>query len=332
MAETLDFRVRLARGAEFALDVEGAVPLEGVTAITGPSGSGKTTLLRTLAGLEKAQTSDIRFRGESWNGVPPEGRRIGFVFQSPALFPHLTVAGNLAYGARRRDVTSTSGIVEALDLGPLMGRAVRGLSGGEARRVALGRALASDPGVLFLDEPLAGLDDARKADLLPYIGRAVSEARVPALYVTHSRREITTLADRVLGLEAGRLTGWQRPPDRLVATVREVSGSQMTVEIDGAEAGEGRLVLSRIAEPGEKVGLGLARDTLLLSAANPGRSDARIVLPATVIETDTGPALEVCGQRIGRPPVGLHAMGARLWLSVLDVMARPEPRDSANTR
>lgn len=332
MADTLDFRVRLTHGADFTLEVEAQVPLEGVTAIAGPSGGGKTTLLRVLAGLERAQEAEVRFRGESWDRVPPEARRVGFVFQTPALFPHMTVARNLAYGARRRDVTSTSGIVEALDLGPLMERSVLKLSGGETRRVALGRALASDPGILFLDEPLSGLDDARKADLLPYIGRAVSEARVPALYVTHSRREITTLADRVLGLENGRLTGWRAPPDRLVATVREVSGAQMTVEVDGADPGEGRLTLARIAEPGERVGLGLARDNLLLSASNPGRSDARLVLPATVVETGDGPALEVCGQRIGRPPGGLHAMGARLWLSVLEVMPRPEPGDSAKPR
>lgn len=332
MAETLDFQVRLARDSDFVLEVEASIPLDGVTVIAGPSGGGKTTLLRALAGLEPAQRAEVRFRGQDWGGTPPEARRIGFVFQTPALFPHLTVRQNLRYGAKRREVKSISGIVEALDLGPLMERGVRGLSGGEARRVALGRALASDPGILFLDEPLAGLDDARKKDLLPYIGRAVSEARVPALYVTHSRREITTLADRVLGLEGGRLTGWRTPPDRLTATVRDVTGTQMIVQVDGAGDSEGRVTLTRIAEPGETVGLGLARDNLLLSASNPGRSDARLVLPATVIETGSGLALDVCGQRIGLPPSGLHAMGAKLWLSVLDVMPRPEPGDSAKNR
>jgi molybdate transport system ATP-binding protein len=328
LADTLDFRVRLSRGTDFTLDAEATIPTEGVTAIVGPSGGGKTTLLRVLAGLEPAGEARVRFMGEDWLGVPTEARRIGFVFQTPALFPHLTVARNIGYGARRRDVKSTSGIVDALDLGPLMDRGVGGLSGGEARRVALGRALASNPRILFLDEPLSGLDDARKADLLPYIGRAVSEARVPALYVTHSRREIVTLADRVLGLETGRVTGWQTPPARLTARVEDVIEGQMRLRVEGAPEGEGRLGLPAIAARGERVGLGLPRDALLVSATHPGRSDARLVLPAVVVEGASGPALDVWGQRLPLPRSGPHALGTALWVSVLDVMPRPEPRDS----
>ena len=194
--------------------------------------------------------------------------------------------------------------------------------------MALGRALASDPRILFLDEPLSGLDDTRKADLLPYIGRAVSEARVPALYVTHSRREIVTLADRVMGLENGRLTGWQTPPARLTARVEDIAEGQMRLRIEGAPEGEGRLSLPAIAARGERVGLGLPRDALLVSSAHPGRSDARLVLPATVVEGETGPALAVWGQRLPLLRQGPHALGTPLWVSVLDIMPRPEPRDS----
>ena len=336
MVDRLAFRVRLKRGTLFTLDAEESLPMEGITAIVGPSGGGKTTLLRALAGLETADEARIRFRGTDWDApgthVPPEDRRIGFVFQEPQLFPHLNVAGNLGYGARRREVRSYEAIIEALDLGPLMSRSIERLSGGEARRVALGRAMASNPGVLFLDEPLSGLDSARKSELLPYIGRAVGEARVPALYVTHAMDEVTTLADRVLGISGGRLTGWRTPPMRLRATVTSVSDGLMRVLIDGAEQGQGAdLTLPLRARPGEKIGLGLPTDSLMISAAHPGRSDALAVLPGKVIEGDHALSLTVFGQRITLAKGGTHAIGAKVWLSVLRVLPRPERSDSDDT-
>lgn len=337
MAEALSFSVRLKRGELFSLDVEENLPLDGITAIIGPSGGGKTTLLRVLAGLEHVGEAEVRFRGEVWDSrsvrVPTEERRIGYVFQNPALFPHLNVAKNLGYGARRRQVKSYDAIIDALDLGPLMRRDVHTLSGGEARRVALGRALAANPAVLFLDEPLSGLDQARKAELLPYIGRAVAEARVPALYVSHDMTEVTALADRVLGLSGGRLTGWRTPPARLRATVTSETEGLMRVLIDGAEPGQGAdLTLPLIARTGEKVGLGLPLDSLMVSAEHPGRSDAIAVMPAAVAEGAGGLNLDVFGQRIRLPRGGPHAIGARLWLSVLRVLPRPEPADSAEIR
>ncbi len=329
MVDTLDFRLNLSRGELFTLDVAESVPMNGITALIGPSGGGKTTLLRTLAGLERGGKIKISFRGQEWNGpshrVSPEDRRIGFVFQSPALFPHLNVAGNIRFGARRREVKSFDAIVDALDLGALMSRSVEGLSGGEARRVALARALASNPAVLFLDEPLNGLDMARKAELLPYIGRAVAEARVPAIYVTHSMSEVTTLADRVLGIAGGRLTGWRTPPSRLIATVSAVSDGLMRVLVDGAEPGQGGdLTLPLIAKVGEKVGLGLPIDSLLISTADPGRSDAVLSVPATVAEADGGLTLDVFGQRLTLSRGGPHAVGAQVWLSAVRILPRPQ--------
>lgn len=265
--------------------------------------------------------------------MPPEERRIGFVFQSPALFPHLDVAGNLRYGARRREVQNYDAIIDALDLGKLMSRPVQGLSGGEARRVALGRAMASNPEVLFLDEPLSGLDMARKAELLPYIGRAVSEAQVPALYVTHSAAEVTTLADRVLGLAGGRLTGWQVPPPRLRAQVTSVGEGVMRVLVEGAQPGQGAdLSLPVIGKVGECIGLGLPPDSILVSSDPPGRSDALATLPARVISGEGGLSLDVFGQKIILPKGGPYVVGADLWLSILRILPRPEPGDSAENR
>lgn len=333
-AETLSFRIRLKRGNLFTLDVEGMFPLKGITAVVGASGGGKTTLLRTLAGLEQADKTSVRFRDDIWDGqgqrLPPEERRVGFVFQSPALFPHLTVERNLGFGARRREVVSYDAIVEALDLAPLLSRSVENLSGGEARRVALGRALASNPRILFLDEPLSGLDRARKSELLPYIGRAVAEAQVPAVYVTHSMDEVTALADRVIGLAGGRLTGWRTPPARLRATVTSVTEGLMRVLIDGAEAGQGAdLTLPLIAGVGETVGLGIPPESMMISSAAPGRSDALVQIPATVIDGQGSLTLSVFGQVLSLPKGGPHAIGSTVWLSILRVLPRCEPFDSA---
>ncbi len=331
-------RVAMRRGDRFALDIDGRIPLQGVTAIVGPSGGGKTTLLRALAGLETPDAAEVRFGPTLWDGggvsLPPEARRVGFVFQGAALFTHLTVAENIRYGARRRGVTSYGAIIDALDLGPLMERRVPGLSGGEARRVALGRALASNPAILFLDEPLSGLDQARKEELLPYIGRAVAEAQVPAIYVTHSRAEIAALADRVLGLEHGRLTGWKPAPIRFRARVVEAMGDSVRASLLGApedDAGA-RVVLPRLAEPGELVGLGVRAESLIVSAASPGRSDAVLQVPARVVEGEGGLVVDVYGERIALPSSGPHALGAELWLSAREVSPRPEPGDSAERR
>ena len=332
-ADALEFRIELRRGDAFTLDVAASIPLTGITAIVGASGGGKTTLLRTLAGLETGARARTAFRGQDWDApgvrVPPEDRRVGFVFQSPSLFPHLNVAQNINYGARRREVKSFDAILDALDLRPLLSRDVEYLSGGEARRVALARALASNPRVLFLDEPLSGLDRARKSELLPYIGRAVAEAQVPALYVTHSMDEVTALADRVLGIANGRLTGWRTPPARLSATVTAVTDGLMRVLVDGAETGRGAdLSLPLIGSVGERIGLGIPSESLLLSATCPAQSDALLQLPAEVVDVEGGLTLSVFGQTLRLAKGGPYAPGTTVWLSILRVLPRAEPGDS----
>ncbi|MGI9395712.1 MAG: ATP-binding cassette domain-containing protein [Boseongicola sp.] len=339
MHDQLKFRIKLRRGPAFTLDAEESIPLDGVTAISGPSGSGKTTLLRALAGLDMRSGGERQamFAGHEWDrsghSIPTDERRIGFVFQEPNLFSHLTVAGNLIYGAKRRGASSIDAIVEALNLGPIMNRTVHDLSGGELRRVALGRALASNPAVLFLDEPMAGLDATRKAEFLPYIARAVAQARVPALYVSHATDETTTLADRILEISAGHITGWRTPPMRLTARViAEVPGG-VEVKLDGAEAAKLDAVIQvpLRALPGEVVGLGLPPESVLLSPDHPGEGSAVAVLPAGVVErpgSSERPVLDVLGQTITLPGHFRLPAGDRLWMSILRVLPRPEAADS----
>ncbi|MDJ1015655.1 MAG: ATP-binding cassette domain-containing protein [Paracoccaceae bacterium] len=337
MARTLAFKARLARGPDFVLDAEAVIPLEGVTAIAGQSGSGKTTLLRALAGLDQQKGDAVRvdFAGQAWDDAerhtPPEERRVGFVFQDPSLFPHLSVEQNLRYGARRRQIASLDAIVDALDLKSLLPRATEGLSGGEARRVALARALASDPAVLFLDEPLSGMDWDRKGEVLPYLARAVSEAQVPALYVTHAADEIAMLADRVLTMDAGQVVGWAPPPIRMSARVEGIGPNGMLIALDGATEGKGRFSVPIRARVGEAIGLGVPADSLMVSATHPGNSSAAMVVPADILDganDGSGIRVSVFGQEVHLPMLDIGLTGSRVWLSILRALPRPEPRDS----
>ena len=198
---------------EFALDVAFESDAR-VIALFGPSGSGKSTLLNVIAGLIRPQAGLVRVEGrvltdtQAATFVPPHRRRIGYVFQDARLFPHLSVRRNLAYG---RWFTSASEryanpeeIVALLGLDTLLDRRPPTLSGGEKQRVAIGRALLASPRLLLMDEPLASLDAARKAETLPYIERLRDELAIPVVYVSHSRDEVDRLADEVVHLEAGR--------------------------------------------------------------------------------------------------------------------------------
>jgi len=209
-AATVEGRFAGPLGA-FSLDAGFSFPAKGLTALIGPSGSGKTTLLRCIAGLIRLPGA-LRVSGEVWQDaaafLPPHRRAVGMVFQEASLLPHLTVAGNLAYGMKRAGTAQTIArdeVVEMLGLGPLLSRSTANLSGGERQRVAIGRALLSQPRLLLMDEPLAGLDAASKAEIAPYLERLHRALSIPVLYVSHDLAEVTRLADHVLVMGEGRV-------------------------------------------------------------------------------------------------------------------------------
>lgn len=172
----------------------------GVTALIGPSGIGKTSVLHMIAGLLRPDGGHVRVGGRTLFGdgidVPAEQRRAGYVFQDARLFPHLRVRDNLLYGARGADRLGETAAM--LDLAALLDRWPRALSGGEAKRVAIGRALLSDPAFLLLDEPLSSLDPTRKEDAARALERVRDVAGVPILLVTHDEREAARLGDHLV--------------------------------------------------------------------------------------------------------------------------------------
>jgi molybdate transport system ATP-binding protein len=204
----LDFSQQL--GA-LNLKVQATLPNQGITAIFGLSGAGKTSLINAIAGLTRLQQGRIVLNGRTLADtacgvcLPPEQRRIGYVFQDARLFPHYRVRGNLHYGMAASMRGQFANIVELLGIGPLLNRLPLTLSGGEQQRVAIGRAVLSAPDLLLMDEPLASLDLPRKRELLPYLERLAREVKIPILYVSHSMEEIERLADQVLVLEQGQV-------------------------------------------------------------------------------------------------------------------------------
>jgi molybdate transport system ATP-binding protein len=187
----------------------------GVTALFGPSGAGKTTIVNMIAGLVRpdrgriALNENALFDSTTRINVPAHQRRIGYVFQEGRLFPHLSVAHNLSYGRWMSglpfDAAEQERVVHLLDIAHLLHRRPGKLSGGERQRVAIGRALLMRPRLLLLDEPLASLDAARKAEILPYLERLRDESGVPMVYVSHQADEVRRIAGTVVRIDNGRV-------------------------------------------------------------------------------------------------------------------------------
>ena len=291
-----------------ALQAEFAAPVPGVVALFGRSGSGKTTLVNIISGLLAPDAGEVRLDDAVLTdtrariAVPPERRRIGYVFQDARLFPHLTVAGNLRYGARRALGPAAIGFEEVtalLGLAPLLGRRPRQLSGGERQRVSLGRALLSQPRLLLLDEPLASLDAARREEVLPYLESLRDRLAIPMVYVSHQFEEVLRLATHLVLVDGGRVPAHGtvnemslRPEltsiigTELVGAVVEGVVTRLDPALGTAELAVGRgtlqVSLSGV-DPGARVRLQLlARDVILATQPVQGLS-VRNALAGTVI-------------------------------------------------
>jgi molybdate transport system ATP-binding protein len=231
----------------------------GICALFGPSGAGKSSLVDMIAGLVRPSQGRIMLGGhvlfDSQAGInlPPERRRIGYVFQDPRLFPHLSVRGNLRFGLRRRPAAERyikfDSVVALLGLEALLERRPATLSGGERQRVALGRALLASPELLLLDEPLAALDQARKAEILAYIERLRDAFKVPMIYVSHVIEEVARLADTLVLIEAGRVLA-SGPAGALMGRLdlaprfgRDEAGSVIAAGVTERDAAHGLLTL-----------------------------------------------------------------------------------------
>ncbi|WP_370282995.1 molybdenum ABC transporter ATP-binding protein [Pseudooceanicola sp.] len=304
----------------FTLEAAFEAP-EGVTALFGRSGAGKTTLVNAVAGLLRPERGRIDLDGEvlfdSAAGVclKPHRRRIGYVFQEGRLFPHLTVAGNLAYPARvtgrKADAAETARVVEMLGIGALLERRPGALSGGEKQRVAVGRALLSAPRMLLMDEPLAALDAERKAEILPYLERLRDEMRLPILYVSHALDEVARLATTVVLLAEGRVVR-AGPAEALFADpdlaprvgLRE-AGALLTGEVvahhpDGLSelrVSGGTLLLPRVqAAEGQRLRVRIEAQDVILSRHRPEGLSALNILPAVVVALKQGEGPGVIAQ------------------------------------
>lgn len=309
----------------FALDLAFEAP-GGVTALFGRSGSGKTTVVNAVAGLLAPDWGRVSVDGRTLLdtdrglGVPPHRRRVGYVFQDARLFPHLSVRGNLLFGRRfapqRAGEAEVARVVDLLGIGPLLTRRPGALSGGERQRVAIGRALLASPEILLMDEPLASLDEARRAEILPYLERLRDEAGLPVLYVSHSVAEVARLATTVVVLEGGRVVRAGptaevlADPEAVPALGVREAGAVLRArvvrhdEADGLTelaVSAGTLWLPRIdAAPGAALRVRIEAGDVILALRPPEAISALNCLPATVtaVREGEGPGAAV-GLRAG---------------------------------
>ncbi len=313
----------------FTLDMELACEASGVIALFGRSGAGKTSLANMLAGLLKPDSGRIVVRDQvlfdSARGIdlPPEARRLGYVFQEGRLFPHLKVRSNLTYGYRRvpggeRHVEPEQ-IVELLDLGPLMNRRPRDLSGGEKQRVALGRALLAHPRLLIMDEPLAALDQARREDVLPFIERLGEELDIPIVYISHAMEEVMRLAETLVLISDGRVAAVGSVPaltsrlDLRPLTGRYEAGSVLDARVvDHDETfalthlafASGTLRVPRLdLAPGTELRVRIRARDVALARQAPEATSVLNVFPGVVkeVSADAGPLVDVLLDLGGTP-------------------------------
>jgi molybdate transport system ATP-binding protein len=319
----------------FALEAAFDLAGRGVTTLSGRSGSGKSTLLRCIAGLEQPQAGRIAWGDEAWFDadrgvdVPAHRRGIGYVMQDPHLFPHLSVRGNLEFGASRaagRDGPSDPAqLAEELGLAALLERDVDGLSGGERQRVAIARALLSRPRLLLLDEPVSALDVLGTAEVLETLERLFASLPIPCLYVSHDLREAARLADRMLWLDGGRITA-DGPVSRVLSDpalpfAQEddaecvVSGRVASVDAGAGLAqvafdGGALWIAADRARPGEDVRVQIRARDVSLALERPAAISVLNILEATVV--DVSPARGSASQSLVRLEAGRSLLLSRI--------------------
>jgi len=291
--------------ADLTLDVDLEAPTPGTTVLFGRSGSGKSTIVAAVAGL--LRPADCRIAIDDVTLVdtatgrfmPPEHRRIGLVFQDARLFPHMTVTTNLRYGMRRAPagLIGFDDVVDLLGIAPLLDRRPHSLSGGEKSRVAIGRALLSQPRLLAMDEPLASLDAQHKAEIVPYLARLKHALRLPILYVTHALDEVVRLADTLALVRAGRVLA-AGPLEQIVArgdlplAARDDAAAVLSAQVVAHEPARqltelragGRSLLVPLLDnaPGSAVRVRIPAREVILAATTPQGISVHNVIAGTV--------------------------------------------------
>ncbi len=292
----VDVKKRYAAGPHSSFQLDVAFTAQpGVTILLGHSGAGKTTLLRSIAGLCRPEKGSIvigervLFDSDKGIRIEPARRKVAFVFQDLALFPHLTVYENVSYGLRKMDNTErkrkVNEVMESFQIVKLHKRIPREISGGEQQRVALARSLVTEPSVLLLDEPLSSLDGGTKAGIIDDLQTWNQAQRIPILYVTHNHEEVFALGEHVLSLEQGRIIAEGAPIDIVTAPPRQsmaqIAGFENLFDATVAGEKQGMTVcrledtsieiqtpLTRVS-PGDPIHVGIKADEVLLSTSKP---------------------------------------------------------------
>ncbi|HEX8860681.1 MAG TPA: ABC transporter ATP-binding protein [Actinomycetes bacterium] len=330
-------------------DVELAVGAGEFFSLLGPSGCGKTTTLRMLAGFEEPTSGRILLYGKDMVGVPPYRRDVNMVFQHYALFPHMSVYDNIAFGLRHKKVAKDEiqrRVADALRLVELEGREQRRprqLSGGQQQRVALARALVNRPRALLLDEPLGALDLKLRRAMQLELKRIQREVGITFVYVTHDQEEALTMSDRLAVMNAGRIEQlgtprdlYERPATRFVANflgTSNILGGRLepaggSWRLAGLGAGERVLVHGDGLRSGQEVEIVVRPEKMALHAASEPPPDGQCALRCTVAEvvylgtstnysvvTDGGDQVSVYRQNAAVVPGGELAVGQVGWLS-----------------
>jgi molybdate transport system ATP-binding protein len=367
----MDLSVHLQKrlSAKFSLEVKFSIP-PGVTILFGASGAGKTTLLRCVAGLLSPDSGEIKlgdqilFDSEARVDVPVRERRIGFLFQGLALFPHLSVLKNIEYGLDGLNKTEaqqrTENILKSFRISGLRHHKPGEISGGERQRVALARALVTDPRVLMLDEPLSALDYATQSHIIEDLRVWNAAHGIPILYVTHSQREVFALGEGVIVLEEGKilsegtpqevletpayeslaqLAGFENFFDAAVVSLSAASGT-MLCRLEGAET-EVEVPLSK-AEVGSRVRIAIRAGDILIAGEFPRALSARNVIPARILSLRREGAMIIARADAGRTfevhltPGASESLGLKpeqqVWLVIKTHSWRLVAEKKASTR